>query len=261
MMKLTLENISCIVLVVLIIALIVVRIINSVKKRNNVISSDDKSTKFIKSKKFGIIMYSLLGITVFGFIGGVIWASNSHSSMDYNELTMKNLERMKNMGKEAPQLSMPESFEKTILYMDGKAIQAYTNGRYYIFTVSFPGTGYSMNTWYICEKYIDSSMEYDPKLMSGSGVMEDLEARGKYVEGVSLQYVEPEVELEDIPEGFEKVIKDHNGVECVSYVKDNYSIDYMIFDEYEDWYLVKVSTGGIGIHSYIRYEPSFMTGR
>lgn len=256
-------NWPLIILLLLFLVLIVYKIYASRKKVTESASDDGKMLKGIKSKKFGIIMYSILTITFLFIAGVIVWMIKYNDpSSDAWEMWKRTLEYREQMGKYAPEIEVPESFRGTVMYLDGNSIPAYTNGRYYIFNVPFRGTQFSMNCWYICEKYIDSYMEYDPSLMSGSGIMEDIEIRGKYVEGVRLEYVEPEKELESVPEGFEKVVEEYDGMKRISYVKDNYAIKYLIYEEYEDWYLVKSpKIEGLLGTSYLRYEPSFMTGR
>lgn len=256
-------NWPVVILLLLVLTLVVYKIYTWRKKAKDSTRDNGEIVKGIKSKKLGIIMYSLLALIILSIVGVTVWAAKyNNPSKEAMEMWKRTLTYREQMGKHAPEIEVPESFRGTVLYLNGNSIPAYTNGRYYIFSVPFHGTQFSMNCWYIDEKYIDSHMEYDPSLMSGSGVMEDIEIRGKYVEGVDLQYVESEKELEVVPEGFEKVVEDHDGIKSISYVKDNYAIRYMIYDEYEDWYLVKSpKVEGLLGKSYLRYEPSFMTGR
>lgn len=240
------------VIISLFVALIVCAVVNS-RKQKNIEDDDGKTGKIIRSRKFGIVVYSILALTCIIVFGSWILLPKLRIFDAVEEINARQRKYSETMKNTVPDVDMPESFYQTVVYIDDNAIPAYTNGRYYIYCVS--------NHWYIREEYIDSFIDYSSSVMSGSGVMEDIEARGKYVEGVNFQHVEPEAELESVPAGFQKVVIDNDGIKCISYENEYYSIEYMIYHEYEDWYISKKpGAKGTPGRRYIRYEPSFMTG-
>lgn len=90
-------NLILIVLFLLIIALIVCGVVNSRKKDDDSHSSDNKLVNIIKSKKFGVLMYAIVAITlvaifgtIFGFYFGGIIRRSSDDEFVYKPANLSN---------------------------------------------------------------------------------------------------------------------------------------------------------------------------
>lgn len=151
----------------------------------------------------------------------------------------------------------PGSFSASILEIDGQMIMAMTNGRYYLFRAPSDMGSLVEGEAYLYEKYDQLTIRYNPDFMSGDGIMEDLEVRGEYHQGVSdLKMVSADISTLLVPEGFEiSELKDGDSKFYV-WSDGRYYIFRAICNEYEDWYILDSDD-----KMYMRYEPSFMSGR
>lgn len=151
----------------------------------------------------------------------------------------------------------PESFVVTIFEINGHMIPAISNDRYYIFTAPESIGSLVEGEQYIFEKYDQLAIRYNPDFMCGSGVMEDIEARGEYHQGIKdLKMISADISSLSVPEGFEiSELKDGDSKYYV-WSDGRYYIFRAICNEYEDWYILDTTD-----KMYIRYEPSFMAGK
>lgn len=151
----------------------------------------------------------------------------------------------------------PQSFSGTLLEIDGQMIPSMSNGRYYIFTSPANLGSLVEGETYLYEAYDKLAIRYNPEFMDGEGVMEDIEARGEYHEGIKdLKMVSADISTLSVPDGFE--VSELKDGESKFYVWSDgrYYIFRAICNEYEDWYILDSEE-----KMYVRYEPSFMAGK
>lgn len=154
-------------------------------------------------------------------------------------------------------IRIPKSFKSAVININNEKLPAYFNGRYYIFTATKSTDGMIEGETYLIEIYDKAVIKYNPEFMCGEDKMEDVKVRGISSPGiVEFTPVDTNLVPEKLPEGFREVFARLNGREVTAWTDDRYYIMRAVYNEYEDWYLFDTDN-----NMYIRYEPSFMTGK
>lgn len=163
-------------------------------------------------------------------------------------------EREKNATNE---IYIPKSFSMKQIMIKEHIVSAASNGRYYIFKAVKGMDPFIEGEMYLYESYDGLAIRFNPELMCGDDPMNDINVHGDYCPGEKdFKIAHTRVALEKIPIGFDMFIIYDGDFKTHAWSDGRYRIFKAIYNEYEDWYIQDSEDGW-----YIRYEPSFMTGK
>lgn len=195
------------------------------------------------------------------FIVFICGCSANKKDYSYDELheEIEKSEKINNSDEEEinEKINIPKSFTMKQIKINNHVVSAASNGRYYIFRAVKGMDSFVEGEMYLYESYDGLAIRFNPELMCGDDPMNDINVHGDYCPGeTDFKIAHTRVALEKIPIGFDMFIIYDGDFKTHAWSDGRYNIFKAIYNEYEDWYIQDSEDGW-----YIRYEPSFMTGK
>lgn len=191
-----------------------------------------------------IILFFLMNVLIIG------------CNNDYEDYDKDNKEESETVQQEREKI--PKSFRKIVkLNFDKNVVKGASNGRYVIFQATFSMDDIEEGEMYLYDLQDNLIMLYNSDFMCGDELMTNDDTRGSYHENqVELKPIHTGLTPNVLPFNFRFIIIKKDEDDFEGWTDDRYYIFRAIYNEYEDWYVLDIEND-----MFIRYEPSFMTGK